>query len=378
MEEVHSMSKKKVVQECFKEHPDWSSLKIAKACKCDDSYVRKIMREQRAATPEAFSSTLKERGFNEENWSHGWLKTGDVSIFIRNESGLITYEEMREELVSEMKKHAPKYPKLKRKKITDGHLLVVDPADIHIGKLSILAETNDEYNIEIAKQRCLDGVDGLIEKSSGFPIEKIILVIGNDIIHIDSPHRKTTAGTPQDTDGQWWQMFKEAKDLYVRIIDRLIPIADVEVIFCPSNHDFAAGYMLADTLTSWYRKCKNVTFQADIVHRKYVEYGKNMLGFDHGDGCKEIDAKDLMADEQPQMWGRTKFRYIYKHHVHHMKRVRYLDGKDHIGVTIQYLRSPSPADSWHHRNGYVSQKAIEGFVLHPQNGQLAHLTHYFI
>jgi hypothetical protein len=325
-----------------------------------------------------FSESLKEKGFDEDNWSHGWMKTDEVSIFIRNEDGFLSYDEIRAALVDELKLHAPKYPALKRKKVVGGHMLVIDPADIHIGKLSLLAETNEEYNIEIAKQRCLDGVQGLIDKASGFPIEKVLLIVGNDIIHIDHPHRTTTSGTPQDTDKQWWTMFQEAKDLYVRVIEMLTPIADVEVVFCPSNHDFATGFMLADTLSSWFHKCKHVTFQADIVHRKYVEYGNNMLAFDHGDGAKEKDAKDLMADEQPKMWGRTKFRYSYKHHFHHMKRVRYPDGEDFIGVTVQYLRSPSPADSWHHRNGYIAPKAVEAFIHHRDNGQVAHLTHYFI
>lgn len=321
---------------------------------------------------------LKDQGLDENNWKHAWVKTDNTSIFIRNNEGIITYEEMREQLLKDMQKHAPKYPKIPRKKTKDGHLLIVDPADIHIGKLSLLAETNEEYNITTAKKRCLEGVKGLLQKASGFPLEKILLVIGNDILHIDTPYRKTTAGTPQDTDGQWWQMFLEAKALYVEIVEILMQVADVEVVFCPSNHDYASGFMLADTLSSWFHNSKNITFENDIVHRKYIQYGLNMLAFDHGDGCKVYDTKDLMADEAPKMWGQTKFRYSYKHHLHHRKKIQFISAKDHIGLTIQYLRSPSSADGWHSRNGYISPKAVEGFVHHPKNGQVCCLTHYFI
>ena len=324
-----------------------------------------------------FKETLKEKGFDGDNWSHGWLKTKETSIFIKNQDGFMTYEDIKEELVAELKKYAPKYPEIKRKKITDGHLLIVDPADIHIGKLAIAQETGEDYNIEIAKKRCVEGVQGLIDKANGFPIEKIILVIGNDIIHIDSPKRMTTSGTPQDTDGQWWQMFQEAKNLYVQVIEMLVQVADVEVVFCPSNHDFTMGFVLADTLSSWFKNCKQTKFHTDIIHRKYLEYGLNMLAFDHGDGCKLNDTKDLMADEQPAMWGRTKFRYAYKHHVHHMKKVNWISGQDFIGVTVEYLRSPSAPDRWHATNGYVSPKSITGFIHHPKFGQVARLTHYF-
>jgi hypothetical protein len=136
--------------------------------------------------------------------------------------------------------------------------------------------------------------------------------------------------------------------------------------------------MLADTLYSWFHNSKNITFKTDIVHRKYIEYGLNMLAFDHGDGAKERQAKDLMADEQPEMWGRTKYRYAYKHHIHHRKKLVWHSGEDYIGVTLVYLRSPSGADAWHHRNGYISPKAVEGFIHHPTQGQVARLTHYFL
>lgn len=323
-----------------------------------------------------FEEDLKEHGFDGD-WSHGWLKTEGSSVFIRNESGFVTYADMKEELVAEMKTHAPKYPKIKRNKVKDGHLLIIDPADVHIGKLALIEETNDDYNIEIAKKRCVDGVNGIIEKAQGFPIEKIVLVIGNDILHIDSPHRKTTAGTPQDTDSMWWKAFREAKNLYVQILENLVTVADVEVIFCPSNHDFMGGFMLADSIESWFHNSKNISFQTDIIHRKYVEYGKNLIGFDHGDGSKEKDSHNILAEECREAWGRTKFGYLYKHHIHHKRKLKWIDGEDHIGITVEYLRSQSSADPWHHRNGYVSKKAVEGFIHHKDNGQVARLTHYF-
>lgn len=344
---------------------------------CSDSSVTRLRRKNNLFRQNEFGVALDKNGFEKHNWSHGWLKDDNASIFIRNESGLVTYEQIREEMVEEMKKYSPKYPQIIRKPIKDGHLLIIDPADIHIGKLSVKEETGENYDIEIAKKRCIDGVNGIIEKSKGFPIEKIILVIGNDILHRDNPQNTTTAGTRQDVSGMWWQAFKEAKDMYVKIVENLLTIANVEVIYCPSNHDYASGFMLADSLESWFHANTNISFLNTIIHRKYVRYGKNMLGFDHGDGSKERDTKDLMADEEPVMWGQTKFRYVYKHHVHHKRKVSYLSGKDYIGVTVEFLRSPTATDGWHHRNGYLAPKAVEGFIHHKDNGQVARLTHYF-
>ena len=52
--------------------------------------------------------------------------------------------------------------------------------------------------------------------------------------------------------------------------------------------------------------------------------------------------------------------------------------KDFIGVTVEYMRSPSSADSWHYRKGYTGAPlACEGFIHEKKTGQVARLTHYF-
>lgn len=339
--------------------------------------VRHLRLKNKINRDNLFSKDLLSNGFDGDNWSHGWLKQDDTSIFIRNEEGTVSYSQMKDDLVGEMNKHSPKYPQLKRGKLKDPCALIIDPADIHINKLSLTEETGAEYNVEIAKQMCIDGVNGILARASSYNIEKIYFIIGNDVLHTDNPFSSTTAGTRQDTNTMWWKAFKEAKDMYVRIIESLVPTADVHVVFCPSNHDYTSGWMLADTLVSWFRNAKNVTFDASIMHRKYVQYGLNMIAFSHGDGAKELNVKDLMADEQPKVWGDTKFRYAYLHHLHHKRKISYLDGKDFIGVTLEYLRSPSPADPWHNRNGYIAPKAVEGFIHSKDKGQIARLTHYF-
>lgn len=352
-----------------------SDTKIGKLFGKSEHAIYRLRKKYGLEKKNVFREIAESNGF--KDYEYGWLKTEHASIFIKKEENVLTYTDIRQELIDELKRYAPKYTPLKRPKLTDKHLLVIDPADVHIGKLALKDETGEDYNIETAVRRCIAGVEGILQKAQGFPIDKILLVIGNDVLHIDTPFRKTTSGTPQDTDGQWWQAFLEAKKMYVQIVERLVQVADVEVIYCPSNHDYASGFMLADTLSSWFAKHKNVSFSVDIKHRKYTQYGLNMLAFDHGDGCKEASTKDLMADEAPQMWGATKYRYAFKHHIHHKRRLKYQDGEDYIGVTVEYLRSPSASDGWHNRNGFVAPKAVEGFILSKDKGMVARLTHYF-
>lgn len=253
----------------------------------------------------------------------------------------------------------------------DEHLLIVDPADIHIGKLAESFETGEDYNNQIAVQRVREGVEGILHKARGFRIDKILFVGGNDILHIDTPRRMTTSGTPQDTEGMWYSNFLIAKELYIEVLNRLLKVADVHFVYNPSNHDYTHGFFLADVIQTYFKDCKNITFDCSIAHRKYFVYGDNLIGTSHGDGGKTQDLPLTMAHESPD-WSRCKHRYFYIHHFHHKV------SKDYMGVCVEALRSPSGTDSWHHRNQYQhAPKAIEGFIHHPKFGQIARLTHLF-
>lgn len=312
----------------------------------------------------------KMRGIDFNSVKEYWDKTKEYSIKVRPE--VIQMRDICSELIEEMKPYSPIYPKILRTKSNDGHLLVIDPADVHIGKLATSFETGEEYNSEIAVQRVRDGVKGILSKAKGFNIDQIVLVIGNDILHIDTPQRKTTSGTPQDTDGMWYENFLKAKNIYVEVIEMLMTVADVHIMYNPSNHDYTNGFFLADVIRTWFRKSKNITFDTSIAHRKYFRYYKNLIGTTHGDGAKSQDLPLLMAQEASSDWSETKHRYVYTHHVHHK------NAKDYVGVTVESLRSPSGTDSWHHRNGYQhNPKAVEGYLHHPIHGQICRITHIF-
>lgn len=323
----------------------------------------------------AIKNEANALGLDEKDVKHGWIKNKEASLFFKNPNfngQQDKFNEFKEQLIRDLAEYSPAYPTLTRTQSEEGHLLVIDPADIHIGKLCDAFETGEEYNSQIAVQRVLEGVQGILDKSAGFHIDKILFVGGNDILHIDTPRRTTTSGTPQDTDGMWYRNFLTAKQLYVEILEKLIALADVHFVFNPSNHDYTHGFFLADCIKTHFRKATNITFDCSLQHRKAYRYGENLIGTTHGDGAKKQDLPLLMATEFPMDWSLTKHRYVYMHHIHHK------ESKDYQGVTVESLRSASGADSWHHRNGYQhAPKAIEGFLHHKKHGQIARLSHIF-
>ena len=325
---------------------------------------------------EALVNECIEQGITPNKVKRYWHKSEHFSLDVRE---TIEGEEntFKEDLLRELKEYSPTFPKIKRVKSKDGHLLIVDIADLHINKYAEAYLTGADYNSKIAVERAIEGTKGIIQKASGFNIDKILFVIGNDVLNTDNLLKQTTKGTPQDTDLNWFTAFNIAKDCYIKCIELCVSVADVDVIHCPSNHDFMSGCFLAETVNAWFRKSKNITFDPSPKYRKYYQYHNNMIELEHGDKGKMLNLPLTMAQEEPKMWANTKFRYGYLHHVHHQDKTQFKSGKDYTGANITYLRSPSSGDLWHSDNQYLNLVAIEGFIHSKEHGRIAHLTHYF-
>jgi hypothetical protein len=316
-----------------------------------------------------------EAGVDDKDVKHGWLKTKQASLFFKNpnfkQEELDAIQKIKDECIKEVKEYAPKYHAIETVKSKDAHLLVIDIADLHIGKLATAFETGEDYNSQIAVKRAKDGLQGILNKSEGFYIDKVLFVAGNDILHTDNTKRTTTAGTPQDTDGMWYDNFLMAKNLYIELLEKLISFAEVEVVYNPSKPRLTHGFFLMQLIEAHFSN-SSIRFNVDLKHRKAFKYGNNLIGTTHGDGAKIENLPLLLATEFPILWSKTKHRYIYSHHVHHKT------SKDFIGVTFETLRSPSGSDSWHHKNGYTGvPRAVEGYIHHKEFGQIARLTHIF-
>jgi hypothetical protein len=383
--------KTSLCREIIKDNPE-----LFKKDKDSVENCRQLMyREIRNFSQEnVFSNTLTEAGFGKLIWKDGWLKSDGASIRIVNPDHFEEFQNGWSDFLEDVKSHAIQYPPGAVAK--GDRLVVIDPADVHIGKLCAKEETGYDYDIEIARERMLKGIVELMSEIPEDTISQIVFVAGNDILHTDNTTRGTTKGTPQDTDGQWWQMFKTAKLAYVSAIDYLRDIAPVKVIHCPSNHDFMSGFMLADSLESWYNNADNVTFDSGIQQRKYLVYGANLIGFSHGDGAKHSELQFLMTKEARNYISSTRYRYFYIHHGHHKDRRKYQgkgvqSEKDLTSLTVidseytppedtvnvEMVRSPSPPDPWHAKKGYLNEQALEAFVHCPHKGQIGRFTTHF-
>jgi hypothetical protein len=330
---------------------------------------------------------------------HYWYKGKHYSINAKGADNSVDLEKIKEDMIAEMQNFAPAYPEIKRHKVKDAKLLIIDAADPHFGKRSTVEETGEETNLATTAKRFTDGVEGLINKTDCYNFDKIVFVGGNDALHTDNPFGTTTAGTKQDTAGMWYEHFLAAKKSTIEALDRLLTISDVHFVFAPSNHDFASGFFLADTIKSWYANNKNITFDVSPIHRKYIQYGYCLIGATHGDGAKESELSDLMKTEAKKAWSESLYAYWLVHHKHHSDTKGYKNGKgiktekDYKNLTVfntglnldptdycfvQYVRSLSGTDRWHFTNGFVhAPQAMEAFIFDPKFGQTDKITHLY-
>jgi hypothetical protein len=333
-----------------------------------------------------FKEHIKERSYKVAEETHkeidvtsGTQDLIQVRIwFRRKKAGSFDIDKARESVIQAMQAHAPVYRSFKRQPIADGHLLVLDPADSHFGKLAHYYSTGDTYTLDVAKERIVTGFEGLLNKAQGFPVDRFLLVLGNDMLHVDNSANTTTGNTRQDVSSMWHEAFRTAKQTFIQVIEGLAVLGDVDVVFNPSNHDYVSGWMLFDSIQSWFHKSKNISFDGSLLHRKYYQYYQSQIGTTHGNGVKPQELIYHMANEAKEMWAATKYRYWYYHHIHHMDKLKYKSGKDFVGGTVQSVRSISGTDRWHMDAGYTGvPKALEAFVHSKQHGQVAQLTHVF-
>lgn len=273
--------------------------------------------------------------------------------------------------------HRPRF-RLKAGALADSaerYMMEVDIADLHVGKLAWGEETGTDYDSAIAEKLARDAVTELLWNAERYPIEKFTLPVGNDLLHYEF-NGLTTAGTPQDRDTRWLKMFRRARGVTSWMITTLAERAPVEVVIVPGNHARMGEMAIGEVLAAEFASDSRVTFNRSPAPRKYVVYGKNLIGFAHGDGEPHDKFPQLMAVEEKQRWADTTHREFHIGHIHKQKKTEPVTVDDKLGVTVRILRSLSGVDAWHASKGYLGTRGAEAFVYRQSGGLVAHYMTY--
>jgi len=250
-----------------------------------------------------------------------------------------------------------------------GILLEIATPDLHVGKLAHSIETGGRpYDVKIAIATFERALDALVARTAMYKVEEILFVVGNDLFNSDTPENETTAGTAVSCDGRFHKTFHHVRNMMVKAVEKLRQIAKVHILIVPGNHDRQTAYHLGDSLECYFHSDSQVRVTNTPATRKYVTWGKCLLGFCHGDEGNRASYPQLMAVENPEAWGKTQFREIHTGHYHKQQL------EEQFGVRVRILSALCPPDDWHAAQGYIGAlRQAEAFVWSKDEGLLAQI-----
>lgn len=239
--------------------------------------------------------------------------------------------------------------------------------DLHFGKEGNLSIVDDFK----------DSIKSLILRSYySHNLEKIIYVIGGDLLNMDTFGGLTTKGTPVDSELRAQDAYNEAFDAMFWSVNFIKQFCkELEVVYLPGNHDRLSSYHLVHALSKCFTQEISITFNATYEERKVVTWGQNFFAFEHGDVTKKMTAL-VYATEFPHQWGQTTFRTCYTGHFHTKKVTEFVTDNEVHGFSIKHLPSLSKSDYWHYHNKFTGSKRQAVMEIHDlTKGKISEFTH---
>ena len=248
------------------------------------------------------------------------------------------------------------------------HCLEIGAYDLHLGKIGIIG---DEYSMKIAEERLIKAIGHLLKRASGFTIDQILFVVGNDLLNTDGdkPVPRTTKGTPQYNSDHHIEMYKTARRLMTMVINELSAICPVHVVIMPGNHDEECIMYLGDALEMYYEKNDNVLVDNTRPLMKAFKYGNSLIAFDHGHKMKAEKAVQTLPQRFKHLWSSVDYVELHRGHLHGVHHNKIGATKEYSGITVRNLGSMCATDQWHDDKGYVGNiKRAHGFIWSKNNG----------
>lgn len=312
------------------------------------------------------------------------FKTAGVSTLYNSETGepiiewhKVTADAKRQEeifraAIDELTSDLPRIKPAVAPDHTTSSLMACYPVgDMHVGMMSWHEETSGpNYDLKIAEKLLTGAMDHLVGATP--PCDEAAVVFLGDFLHIDSFETVTPTGkNPLDTDSRFPKMVRVA----IRCMRYLISAAlahhkKVRVIVEIGNHDISSSIFLMECLANIYEDEERLTVDTSPRHVHYFSFGKCLIGTHHGNDIKMEKLPLVMANDRPEEWGDSLYRYWWTGHIHHRKEL----AKDYTGVSVESFRVLCPNDAWGDKKGYRPISDMKAIILHQDYGEVARYT----
>ncbi|MFS1518514.1 hypothetical protein V1503_18935 [Bacillus sp. SCS-151] len=299
---------------------------------------------------------LKAHGFDKATWELVNAKNNIWNVYSKQDGAQTLYSskitvkpktadfdiEKLIELISENVKQ------ITIKKSTDNathsKLLEIPLYDMHFGV------SNLEYYQHHLQE--------IVSKIHNHPWEKILFVIGQDLLHNDNFKGQTANGTIIEK-VDMVKAFDEALQFYTTLITEAIKNSnDVECIYVKGNHDESISYGLFRTLQATFPQ---VQFDGSLKQRVGFTWEKVFIGLSHGDKGANRIIENFMTD-YGKLIANADVKEIHLGHLHSEK------SKDKFGITQRTLSTANKTDGWHDDNGFIgANKRFQLFEYSPNS-----------
>lgn len=253
---------------------------------------------------------------------------------------------------------------------SDDLLAVYPLGDLHLGMYAHRAETGADWNRQSAMDVAYAAIDHLA--NAGTPAAHGLLINVGDFYHVSSPAKTTVKGTPQDTDGHFYEAILDGIELKRRMIQRLLEVHEHVTVFNRvGNHDGMATLNLVSTLQAYFKDEPRVTIEWNPSAADYMLFGKCLIASTHGDTYKKpAELTGIMAQDMAEAWFRSDggHRHWFNGHVHHKTQ------KEITGAIVETVRTLIRSDGWHHRAGYRSGRDMQRVLFHKAGCELERWT----
>lgn len=275
------------------------------------------------------------------------------------------YLETIEVLCRDVKRTTP----IKPPKSSQQNLMTLYPmGDPHFGMYAWAAETGADFDLDIAERDLYTAVDYLVQQSP--PSRRACLINLGDFYHAENMEGITTrSGNVLDMDTRFPRMIDIGVRALRRCLERMLEKHEiVEMVNAPGNHDETLAFFLNTLFRNVYQNEPRIIIHSEPTKRHYIRHGKCLIGIVHGHQTKDRDLPGIMATEQPQQWGETKYRHFYRGH-HHQDRK-----EEFNGCVVEQFRTLAAGDAYAVGAGYLSGRDMKAIVFHEDYGEQARFT----
>ena len=235
--------------------------------------------------------------------------------------------------------------------------------DHHLNALCWSPETGgDDWDTNIAQDVLIKAVDKLVSAAGESQVGALINL--GDFLHANSSDNKTAKGTPVDVDGRLGRVIRVVGNLFRVLITRMLEThKEVWLINVRGNHDPDASLWLNEMMRLYFASEPRVKVFDNFSKWTHFEWGETLVVMHHGDRIKTQGLYEAVTRDYAELWGRTKYRYLYHGHIHH-RTVTELGG-----LHLESFGVLCPPDAYHSASGYGSARSMSCVILDKNYGE---------